>query len=255
MRKSPVKVAEKVRRSDLDYSSTGLPVWQLQRVRAIGEATARKFTTTLSSLCEETVETIVVEAAHLPYGALLAQLGTPTFFCLLRAEAMRERLMLDIQPAILEVMLDRMLGGVGVAEKHLARRTLTEIEAALAARLARRLAKQLEQTWQKLIAGTLTIEQITDEPRLLRALPADEAMAAIVFQTTLCNQVGEMRFALPCRMLQQPPDSLSGSDAPCTAKPVAEAVVELPLLPPVTMLVIPPASQPVAGLQSASIIA
>jgi flagellar motor switch protein FliM len=157
-------------------------------------------------------------------------LETPACFHLLKADPLGERLMLDIEPAILYPMIDRLLGG-GREEEPPPNRPLTEIELCLAARIVRLFLQECCHAWQDVADLKLDVLQVESNPRLLRILPADEMVILSGFEVAIGELRGLVRFCMPCRVIERIGDkllleNLAGSSR-CMSDSIAEVRVML----------------------------
>ncbi len=88
----------------------------------------------LSALLRSIVEVKLTSVDQLTYSEFVFSLENPTCFNLLRAAPLEGNLILDINPAIVYPIIDRLLGG-GRESAPLARRPLTAIELRLVSRI------------------------------------------------------------------------------------------------------------------------
>ena len=88
--------------------------------------------------------------------------------------------MLDVEPAILYPMIDRLLGGRG--DEPPPGRPLSDIELPLAARIVRLFLGHLQAAWKSVLDLKFDILQVESNPRLLRVLPWDEMVVVVGFQ-------------------------------------------------------------------------
>ncbi len=184
---------------------------QLRRLRAMHEGLAHDFGMALSALLRTPTEVRLRGVDQVTYGQFVYNLEMPTCFYLLKADALHDRAMLDIEPSILHPMIDRLLGGG--AEGSSPDRPLTEIEWCLAARIVRLFLQECGAAWRNVLDLKLDVLQTESNPRLLRALPSDEPVILIGFQVTLGELEGAVRFCLPSRAIERFGDRLM-SDGP-----------------------------------------
>jgi flagellar motor switch protein FliM len=171
-------------------------------LRTLHEQAAGNFGAALSTMLRCPVEVNLASVESISYGQFVQSLESPSCFHVLKAEPLADRLMLDIDTAILYPMLDRMLGG-GAEDESPPRRAPSDIELPLVARITRLFLDELHAAWQKILDMTFDVLQVESHPRFLRVLPSDEPVAAIGFQLKVGNSIGMMRLCLPCRAIQQ----------------------------------------------------
>jgi flagellar motor switch protein FliM len=185
-------------------------------LRALHEQVAGNFGAAISTMLRCAVEVNLVGVESISYGQFVQSLKNPSCFHVLKAEPLADRLMLDIDTAILYPMLDRMLGG-GAEDEPPPRREPSDIELPLVARITRLFLDELHAAWQNILAMTFDVLQVESHPRFLRVLPSDEPVAAIGFQLQVGNARGMMRLCLPCRAIQQINDRRAETKNPSAA--------------------------------------
>ena len=89
----------------------------LRRLRTLDEGLAGDFGVALSDLLRCPVNVRLAGVDQLAYGEFVGGLQTPACFSLVKAEPLADRLMLDVEPAILYPMIDRLLGGRGTSRR------------------------------------------------------------------------------------------------------------------------------------------
>jgi len=216
--------------------SDALSSGQLQSLQILHEGLPRVFGTALSTVLRNPVEVSLAGVDQLAYGKFVHGLEEPSYFSVLKADPLGDRLMLDIDLAILYPILDRLLGG-GHADEPSPRRPPSDIELPLAARVVRLFLEDLRQAWQSVLPLRFEVVQVGSHPRLLRVVPSDETVVVVGFALTIGNRQGMMRLCLPCRAIRQidaklrsSPAAASGDDPTTEAgdcSPGAEAVVTL----------------------------
>ena len=161
----------------------------------------------LSTVLRNPVEVSLAGVDQLAYGKFVHGLEDPSYFSVLKAEPLGDRVMLDIELAILYPMLDRLLGGH--ADDPPPRRPPSDIELPLAGRIVRVFLKDLQEAWQGVLPLRFEVLQVGSHPRLLRVLPSDETVVLVSFALTIGNRQGMMRLCLPCRAIRQIADKLT----------------------------------------------
>lgn len=197
-----------------------------QRLRILHESVARDFATALAALLRTSVDVSLASLEQVPYGQFVGRVETPACFYVLKADPLDDRAMLDIEPAILQPMIDRLLGGADTDEPPLGR-PLTEIELSLAARIVRLFVQQCCSAWKGMLDLRLDVLQMESNPRVLRLLPADELVLVAGFDLTVGRLHGAMRFCLPCRAIERIGDSPSFEPAAAIASPSTPSAIDV----------------------------
>jgi len=190
--------------------SDALSSGQLQSLQALHEGLPGVFGAALSTVLRSPVEVGLAGVDQLAYGKFVHGLEDPSYFSVLKADPLGDRVMLDIELAILYPMLDRLLGG-GHADEPPPRRPPSDIELPLAARIVRLFLEYLRQAWQGVLPLRFEVLQAESHPRLLRVLPSDETVVLLGFALTIGDQQGMMRLCLPCRAIRRIGDKLSNA--------------------------------------------
>jgi flagellar motor switch protein FliM len=198
----------------------------MRRLRALHEGLTRDFAAALSTLLRTPTEVSLAGLDQRTYGQYMGEIETPACFYLLMADPLDDRAMLDIEPAILQPMIDRLLGGAGEAEPPWGR-PLTEIELCLTSRIVRMFLQECCSAWKSVLDLRLDVLQVEDNPRLLRILPADELVMLARLEITAGPRRGALRFCLPCRAIQRIGDRLSSEPLPSLARPLPMSLADV----------------------------
>jgi flagellar motor switch protein FliM len=198
---------------------------QSRWLRTVHESLARDFGPALSTLLRTAVDVRLAGIDPCTYGEFLDQLDRLPCLYVLKAAALEERLMLEIEPSILDPMIDRLLGGGGNVEPcemspgSISKgespvcadlkigavapgRSPSEIEVRLTTRIVRLFLTELHRAWNDVFDLQLDISQRESNPRALRVLPADEMVLLVGFELTIGQLVGMIRLCIPCRAIE-----------------------------------------------------
>ncbi len=186
--------------------------WNLDTLAcALGRGLAESFTEHLAS--EITVAPAAVESVR--FDEFLASVSSPACLSLLRVDPPGVQVCLDLEPAIVFPMIDRLLGGGGGSGVISTHRALTQFEQSLALGIIERSARLLADTWSRVAPVSVREDELISDPGHVRLLmPADEVIVVMRFDCVLGDSSGALRFALPVPVV-----SLVG-DAPPAAAPI-----------------------------------
>lgn len=171
--------------------------WNLDTLAvALGRALADALKQHLSA--EVTFTPAAVESVR--FDEFLASVSRPACLSLLRVDPPGAQACLDLEPAIVFPMIDRLLGGSGAVSLH---RGLTQIEQSLALGIIERSARQLADTWSRVSPVSVREDELISDPAQIRLLmPADEVIVVMRFDVNLGQSQGAIRFALPMPVVQ-----------------------------------------------------
>jgi flagellar motor switch protein FliM len=203
-----------------------LSAGELRWLQTLHEGLPRTVAAALSTILRNPVDVRLAGVDQLTYGKFVHGLEDPSYYNVLNAEPLGDRVMLDVELAILYPMLDCLLGGRADAAPP--RRPPSDIELPLAGRIVRVVLKELHDAWQSVVPLRFEVLQIGSHPRLLRVLPADETVVLVSLAMTIGNRQGMMRLCLPSRAIRQIADRLAGKNRsePSSAAEAGEASAE-----------------------------
>jgi flagellar motor switch protein FliM len=239
---------------------------RLAWLRDLHEAVAKDFGEALSDLLRMDAEVRLVDCDQSELGRLLDDLESPACLHIFKAVCNEQagsttaedeekheapaisarfppcdgRLMLDLDPAILHPMLDRLLGGMVVDEPPPGR-PLTEIELRLTSRVVRLFLDAFVAAWRQRIARNaadldISIVRVESNPRLSRILPHGEPLLVFGFEIVLGKVRGTMRWCISPRWVAAQDDdheSVAPSSLrfplPCPSVSVDVTLAETPI--------------------------
>jgi flagellar motor switch protein FliM len=175
---------------------------QMRALQSLHEGFGRNFGAALSALLRTIVEVKLTSVDQLTYSEFVFSLENPTCFNLLRAAPLEGNLILDINPAVLYPIIDRMLGG-GSTPGPAARRPLTEIELRLVARITALFMIELRRAWENVLELELSVERVESNPKLVQIVPPNEVVVLVSFELTLGDIRGMMNLCIPFNAIER----------------------------------------------------
>jgi flagellar motor switch protein FliM len=175
---------------------------QMRALQSLHEGFGRNFGAALSALLRSIVEVKLTSVDQLTYGEFVFSLENPTCFNLLRAEPLEGNLILDINPAILYPIIDRLLGG-GKDSGPISRRPLTEIELRLVGRITGLFLHELKHAWEGVLPLKLSVERVESNPQLVQIVPPNEVVVLISFELALGELRGMINLCIPFNAIER----------------------------------------------------
>jgi flagellar motor switch protein FliM len=175
---------------------------QMRALQSLHEGFGRNFGAALSALLRSIVEVKLTSVDQLTYSEFVFSLENPTCFNLLRAEPLEGHLILDINPAILYPIIDRLLGG-GKDGGNVSRRPLTEIELRLVSRITGLFMQELGRAWEGVIKLELSVDRVESNPQLVQIVPPNEVVVLISFELTLGDLRGMINLCIPYNAIER----------------------------------------------------
>src|SRR5215475_12032840 len=175
---------------------------QMRSLQTMHEGFGRNFGASLSALLRKLVEVKLTSVDQLTYSEFVFSLENPTCFNLLRAEPLEGHLILDINPAILYPIIDRLLGG-GKDAGPVSRRPLTEIELRLVSRITSLFLQELKHAWGGVLPLKLSVDRVESNPQLVQIVPPNEVVVLISFELTLGELRGMINLCIPFNAIER----------------------------------------------------
>jgi flagellar motor switch protein FliM len=191
-----------------------LPAAIERALTSLAERWAAGMAAPLASLVRRPVQARLVGLSQTTSGGFASRLERPACVCVLSAEPRSEHWTLVLDAAILDPLLDGMLGG-SCRGGDSAHRPPTDIELRLATRVAGAIAASLEAVWRDYVDGRLTVERVESWPGAIRSR-ADEAVVWLRVELTVENTQGAIHLVIPS-------SALVAVAEPLTGKPLAPA--------------------------------
>jgi len=158
---------------------------------AAAEGIARHF----SELLRANVEVNAIGIDALPYSNFISSLPSPVCLNVFALGIVEEKGLLTMDVPLALAIVDRMMGGPGVAFETI--RPLTDLEQKIIDGPTRAALELLCQNWKAVAAVDFKFEERRMDPRMLQIAPASEVMLRIIFAVGGQIGSGEMCFAAP----------------------------------------------------------
>lgn len=180
----------------------------LRALQSIHDNLARQLSMTLTAYLRMNVEIEVVSVDQLTYDEFIRSMPTPINVTILEMSPLSGQSLLGISHEITTSMIDRMLGGQGVAESR--PRELTDIEQSLLRRVIDRTVTGLQDAWQPFIDVQMDIIGMESSYTMIQVASPGEIVALVTFEVTLSNRdSGLMSLCVPFPVLESVLSQLS----------------------------------------------
>ncbi len=175
---------------------------QMRALQSLHEGFGRNYGAALSALLRCIVEVKLTSVDQLTYSEFVFSLENPTCLNILRAEPLDGDLILDVSPAILYPIIDRLLGG-GKEGGVPSRRPLTEIEKRLVSRITGLFLQELKNAWENVLALTLSVQRVESNPQLVQIVPPNEVVIVVSFELTISETRGMINLCIPFTSIER----------------------------------------------------
>jgi flagellar motor switch protein FliM len=175
---------------------------QIQALDSLHRKFARSASAALSAYVRSKVQVQLSSIVQRTYSEFIGTLPNPTSLHLVYCLPGRIPFVLEIHPAVLFPMMERLLGGKG-NEVHLPSRPLTRIEQTLAGSIARKLLGELRDAWGQDTELSLDLAECEHNPILMQIVGPGEPTLVFTFQTTLGLRTSALNLALPLKPFEE----------------------------------------------------
>ena len=172
----------------------------IRSLTRIHENFARYLTTYFSAQLRTFVQINVVQVEQLPYDEFIRSIPKMTILNIFEAEPLKGRMVLEVHPNVAYAMLDRMLGGVGIAPSKI--NSLTEIETTIMERIFSRAFESLQEAWKTVIDITPRMEAMETNPQFMQIVSPNETIALISLSTKIGDTTGMINLCIPHVVLE-----------------------------------------------------
>lgn len=172
----------------------------IRSLTRIHENFARYLTTYFSAQLRTFVQINVVDVEQLPYDEFIRSIPKMTILNIFEAEPLEGRMVLEVHPNIAYAMLDRMLGGQGVAPSKIT--NLTEIETTVMERIFARTFESLQEAWKTVVDISPRLEALETNPQFMQIVSPNETIALISFSTKIGDTTGMINLCIPHVVLE-----------------------------------------------------
>ena len=181
---------------------------QVRTLQNLHEGYARLLSTTLTSHLRTLVEIELSSVDQLTYQEVIMSISTPSCIYIFQMEPLEGSAILEINPSLIFIMLDRLFGGQGKAIEN--PRELTSIETAVIGKIVERALMDLKEIWENIGIFSPKIESYETNPQFVQIAPPGETVILIALEVRMRNGSGLMSLCFPFILLESIVDKLSG---------------------------------------------
>ncbi|KOP67643.1 flagellar motor switch protein FliM [Bacillus sp. FJAT-18019] len=172
----------------------------IRSLTRIHENFARYLTTYFSAQLRTFVQINVVQVEQLPYDEFIRSIPKMTVLNIFEAEPLVGRMVLEVHPNIAYAMLDRLLGGTGIAPSSI--NSMTEIETIILERIFSRAFDSLQEAWKTVLDISPRLEAMETNPQFMQIVSPNETIALISLSTKIGDNTGMINLCIPHVVLE-----------------------------------------------------
>lgn len=173
---------------------------QLHTLQVIHENYGRLLTTYLSAHLRSLVTINVLSVEQLTYDEFIRSIPNPTILNITTLAPLDGNVILEINPAVIFTILDRLFGGPGKPPEKT--RSLTDIERTVVERLSLKILDLLKEAWENIISFTPNLETIETNPQFTQIVAPTEMVVLVTLETKIGDGEGLINLCIPYLVLE-----------------------------------------------------
>ena len=181
---------------------------QLRTLHNLHEGYARMLSTTLTSYLRSVVDIRLLSVDQLTYQEVTMSIASPSCLYIFEMEPLEGSALLEVNPSLMFLMLDRLFGGQGKGNTE--SRVLTDIERAVMHKIIERALMDLKTVWENIGIFTPKVDSYETNPSFVQIAPPSETVILISLEVHLKNGSGLMSLCFPFIILESIIDKLTG---------------------------------------------
>ena len=168
---------------------------QMRTVSVMNETFARLTITALSAYLRTVVNIHVFSVDQLTYEEFIRSVPSPTTMAVIDMEPLKGSAVLEIDPAIMFSIIDRLFGGRGESKKY--DRDLTDIERAVTESIVVRMLGSIRESWSQVIDLRPRLIQVETNPQFAQIVPPTEMVLLVSLETQINETEGMLNLCIP----------------------------------------------------------
>ncbi len=179
----------------------------LRTLEIIFEHYGRLLATNLPVYLRKNVQVEVINSEALTYSEFSNSLSNPVVLGITNFSTLPGNVVLELAPNLAFAMIDRMLGGQGVALEKT--REFSEIELAIMERVFNTCVELLRVPWETVVDISPRLERIETNSQFAQIISPSEMIALVTLNITIGDVDGLMNICLPFLCLEDVMDKLN----------------------------------------------
>ena len=180
---------------------------QLRAIQMIHESFARQLTTVLSTLIRSIVSAEIASVEQLAYEEFVNYMVQPTVIGLIEMHPFEGSMLMEINPALVFTIIDRLLGGRGTFSGNV--RELTDIEKTVIERVIMRILELLEDSWSTVVDVRFRFESMESNPFFVQICSPSDMVLVVIMKLRVSDVEGMVSLCFPYFLIEPIMDRLS----------------------------------------------
>lgn len=173
---------------------------QLRTLQIIHENFARLMGSYFSAILRTYCQIDLVSVEPQTYGEFINSLPDPVVLGIIDFRPLKGSIILEFSPNVVYAIIDRMLGGLGVAPEKV--RDFTEIEIVLIERTMRQLLPIMNNSWSNIVNAEFVLERIETNAQFAQLISPNEPIAIVTLDAHIGEVEGMMNICIPYLVIE-----------------------------------------------------
>lgn len=174
---------------------------QLRTLRTIHDGFARTFSTYLSTILRTMVDINLLSIDQVAYSEYMMALSEPSCIYILNSKALQGRAILEVNPQLVLLIVDRLLGGAGKSP-NTELREITLIEQNMMRKIIDRALEMLNEVWHNIVPVDFEYDGYESNPQFVQIAPASEVAVIIFFEILVRDFTYPLNICFPYFVLE-----------------------------------------------------
>lgn len=180
---------------------------QLKGLQSLFEAFARELGILLPPFLRTVVRVDLTSIDQLTYDEFILSVARPTSMSIIEMTPLEGRSVLELNPAMVFPIVDRVLGGKGSALA--VPRELTEIEDRIVYRIVLMVLDSWKRAWEHLVEFQMGVVNQESDPLIVQIVAGSEMVILVGYEVYIGETVGSMNICVPLMVLNPILDQIS----------------------------------------------
>ncbi len=180
---------------------------QFKGLQSLFEAFARELSIILPPFLRSVVRVDLMAIDQLTYDEFILSVARPTSLSIIDMAPLEGKAVVELNPAIVFPMVDRLLGGKGAGFDR--SRELTEIENRVVNRVVLMILDCWKRSWVQLIEFRMSVQAMESDPLIVQIVAGSEMVILVGYEMHIGDSVGTMNMCIPLLVLNPVLDQIS----------------------------------------------
>jgi flagellar motor switch protein FliM len=181
---------------------------QIRTLENLHDNFSGHLSSTLSAIQRAMVDVDLVSVDQITYSEFVMSLVSPSSTYTVTMEPLEGRCLIDFNPTLAFLFIDRLFGGVGkILDTE---RELTGIERAVLSKIAKNVFKELERVWSSIIKLEIKTVSLETNPQFVQIVAPGETVIVISMQIKMLGHSGLLTICYPYVTLEPVMEDLVG---------------------------------------------